>query len=213
MFGFLSSPCSLFASAPLLLSSIPCSPLPGALDRWALGAVFYCMAHTVCGITAAIFSFGTLLSRRAWDPRDTLLANGTRGSHLTIAWGAWNTRCSRRAYISHLSNTLVSFFSRRSSWSWESLSSWPALSANLSWKTGGTWGSRTTWSSIFSWRPRPTRGRHHLYWHLHARHVIAHSLIKDLNDLLANEVLDFVVIDNSVISWRSWLTRGAGGTC
>lgn len=91
MFGFLSSPCSLFASAPLPLSSIPCSPLPGALDRWALGAVFYWMAHTVCGITAAIFSFGTLLSRRAWDPRDTLLANGTRGSHLTIAWGAWNT--------------------------------------------------------------------------------------------------------------------------
>lgn len=76
--------------SPLPLSSITSSPLPGALDRWALGAVLYLMAHTVSRITPAIISLCTSLPRRAWDPRNTLLANRTWGSHLTIALGTWD---------------------------------------------------------------------------------------------------------------------------
>lgn len=74
--------------SPLSLSLIP---LPGALDRWALGAVFYLMAHTVSGITPPITSLRARLPRRARDPRNTLLANSTWGPHLTIAGGAWDT--------------------------------------------------------------------------------------------------------------------------
>lgn len=187
--------------SPLPLSSITSSPLPGALDRWALGAVLYLMAHTVSRITPAIISLCPRLPRRAWDTRNTLLANWTWWSHFTVALGAWDTWCSRGTYISHLSDTLISLFSLWSSWSWGTLASWPTLSAYLSWESRCTWGPGITWRSVFPWWPRPTWGCHHLHWHLHARHVVGHSLIKDLDDLLADEVLDFIVIDYCVISW------------
>lgn len=74
--------------SPLSLCLIP---LPGALDRRALGAVLHLMAHTVSRITPPIASLRTRLPRRAWDPRNTLLADSTWGPHLTIAGGAWDT--------------------------------------------------------------------------------------------------------------------------
>lgn len=46
--------CCLFASVPS--ASVTSGPLPGALDRWAFGAVFYLVAHTVCWITPPIIS-------------------------------------------------------------------------------------------------------------------------------------------------------------
>lgn len=52
-FGFVFSVVSLLQS---LCPSPLSPPLPGALDRWALGAVFDLMAHTVTRITPAIIS-------------------------------------------------------------------------------------------------------------------------------------------------------------
>lgn len=81
--------CSFFASVPSV-------PLPGAFDR-SLGAVFYLMAHTVSRITSAIMSLWTRLPRRSWDTGNTLLANRTWGSHLTVAWRAWDTWRQKRS--------------------------------------------------------------------------------------------------------------------
>lgn len=178
----------------------PPAVLPGALDGRAFGAVFYLMAHTVCRITPAIFSFSSGMSGRAWDPWNALLADGTWGAHLTIAWCTGNAWCSWRSYVSRLSNALVSFQSRWSLRAWRSEGSLAALSADLSGQPGCAGSSRITWRAVFSWRSGSTR-RCRLYWRLHARQVVGHSLVKHLDDLLADEVLDFVIIDNSIISW------------
>lgn len=65
--------------------------LPGALDGWALSAVFHLMAHAVPWVTATVPSLCTSLPRRSRDSRDTLLANGARGSHFAVARGPWHT--------------------------------------------------------------------------------------------------------------------------
>lgn len=62
---------------------------------------------------------------------------------------------------------------------WKSLPSWPSLPANLPWMSRSTWRSRVTRGTIFPWGSWSTRWCHHLYWHLHARHVIGHSLWKN----------------------------------
>jgi len=51
VFGFLASP---YTVVSLLQSPCPSSPLPGAFDRRALGAVIYLMAHTIPRITPAL---------------------------------------------------------------------------------------------------------------------------------------------------------------
>lgn len=64
---------------------------------------------------------------------------------------------------------------------WQSLASWSALSADLSRESRWTRSSRLTWCSVFSWGPWSAWGCHHFYWHLHAGHVVGHSLWKGEN--------------------------------
>ena len=58
---------------------------------------------------------------------------------------------------------------------WGSLGSWSALSAHLPGVARRTWGSGITRSTVFPWGPGATWGCH-LYWRLHARHIVRHSL-------------------------------------